>query len=89
MPVPTWAGHTYYHEIVICLWWGDDECENNSPDEAEECDNAPWEDHPYYDTPDDEEKCKTKFDDLEENDDVFQDNFSYMEEEELKWEKSH
>ena len=64
------------------------EYDENVSDHAELPDDVPWEDHPFYDTPTEEEECGTESDDSVE-DVACQANSSYVEEEdEVPWEDS-
>ena len=58
------------------------ESEDYARHEDDEPDDVPWEDHPYYDTPDEETECSAESEDL---DVACQDNSS---EEEVEWEDS-
>ena len=61
-------------------------CEGDEMLEKEEPDDVPWEDHPYYDTPDEAEECPAESDDIDAV--ACQDNSSCSEEDEVVWEDS-
>jgi len=60
-------------------------CDGDEMHEKEESDDVPWEDHPYYDTPDEEEEFPAESDDIDAV--ACQDNSSCSEEE-VEWEDS-
>ena len=56
--------------------------------QAELPDDVPWEDHPYYDTPAEEEECDTESDDSVEDAACQADSTYDEEEDEVPWEDS-